>query len=101
MSYVLNIMRINNKNVCFENHCIMASWWRILCCYAHYRFVSWVCARIKVLVYEDKVPHRIPHEWVPSRMIEDVYKHAMKLHWYRSHIPNHHLMTFMRYYEGK
>ena len=89
---------------------IMGSWWRRLCCYAtdYYRFVSWVCVRIKgvcvrfkVLVYEDDDVHRIPYDWVPSLMIEDVYKHAMKPHLYPPHTRIHHLMTFMRYYEGK
>ena len=55
----------------------MGSWWSRLYCYAHYRFVPWVRIRIKVLVYEDEDVHGIPYEWVPSRMIEDVYKHAV------------------------
>ena len=80
---------------------IMGSWWRPLYCYAHYRFVSWVCVRIKVLVYEDDDVYRIPYDWVPSLMIEDVYKHAMKPHLYLPHTRIRHLMTFMRYYEGK
>ena len=79
---------------------IMGSWWRRLYCYAHYRFVSWVCVRIKVLVYEDDDVHRIPYDWVPSLMIEDVYKHALKPHLYPPHTRIRHLMTFVRYYEG-
>ena len=74
----------------------MGSWWRRLYCYAHYRFVSWVCVRIKVLVYEDDDVYRIPHDWVPSLMIEDVYKHAMEPHLYPPHTRIHHSMAFMR-----
>ena len=79
----------------------MGSWWRRLCCYALYRFVSWVCVRITVLVYEDDDAYRIPYDWVPPLMIEDVYKHAMKPHLYLPHTRIRHLMTFMRYYERK
>ena len=60
------------------------------------------CVRIQVLLYEkEDEPHRIPYEWVPSHMIEDVYKHAMKPYLYPPHCRIHHLMTFMKYYEGE
>ena len=52
-------------------------------------------------MYEDDDVYRIPYDWVPSLMIEDVYKHAMKPHLYPPHTRIRHLMTFMRYYEGK
>ena len=79
----------------------MGSCWSRLYCYAYYRIVSLVCVRIELLLYEDEIPHRIPYERVPLNMMEDVYKHAMKPHLYRPNTSINHLMTFMRYYEGK
>ena len=44
-------------------------------------------------MYEDDDVYRIPYDWVPSLMIEDVYKHAMKPHLYLPHTRIRHLMT--------
>ena len=65
------------------------------------RAVSWLCDRITRIVYEEDEPHKIPYKWVPEDMEDEVFKFVVKPHLHPLHDRIFHLMTFMRYYDGK
>ena len=85
-----------------KNHqFIMLTSWSQWLCYLHYRVVSWLCDRIPHIVFEEDEPHKIPYQWVPEDMEVEVFKFVVKPHLHPLHDRIFHLMTFMRYYDGK
>ena len=89
------------KRVGDEKWFVMPTSWSECLCYLHYRVVSWLCDRITRIVYEEDEPHKIPYQWVPEDMEDEVFKFVVKPHLHPLHDRIFHLMTFMRYYDGK
>ena len=89
------------KRVGDEKWFVMPTSWSECLCYLHYRVVSWLCDRITRIVYEEDEPQKIPYEWVPEDMEDEVFKFVVKPHLNPLHDRIFHLMMFMRYYDGK
>ena len=89
------------KRVGDEKWFVMPTSWSECLCYLHYRVVSWLCDRITRIVYEEDEPQKIPYEWVPEDMEDELFKFVVKPHLHPLHDRIFHLMMFMRYYDGK